>query len=332
MAARAAFAGGARSHGAGATGSCASLPASETRRQARLRITACRHAQTGTAAGAAFAGKARSHRGEVPPDPVRACLQAKRAGRRVSPLASTSVPDGSWDGGWRRLRGQGPLAQGRGATGSCASLPASETRRQARVLIAACRHAQTGTAAGAAFAGKARSHRGGCHRILCELACKRNAPAGACPDRGLSPRPNGDGGGRRLRGQGPLAQGRMPPDPVRACLQAKRAAGACPGRDLSPCPNGDGGGRRLRGQGPLAQGRMPPDPVRACLQAKRAAGACPHLRLPRCLTEAGTAAAAAFAGKARSHKGEVPPEPLCELACKRNAPQARVPTCVYLGA
>jgi hypothetical protein len=39
-----------------------------------------------------------------------------------------------------------------------------------------------------------------------------------------------------------------------------------------------------------------------------------------------------FAGKARSHKGALPPGPLCELACKRNAPQARVPAAGGQGA
>jgi hypothetical protein len=164
---------------------------------------------------------------------------------RNAPLArvpaSVATVGGDGDSRWRGFRGQGPLARGRVATGSHvrASL-ARETRHWRVSRPRPPRPAETGTAAGAAFAGRARSHGGEwTPDPMCERASLAKRAIGACPGLGRH--------SWRRRGQ-PLARlSRAGPARTEvgchriACAsllgQAKRAEGASPCRiDRSRSP------------------------------------------------------------------------------------------------
>ena len=70
------------------------------------------------------------------------------------------MPNRTGDGGWRRLRGRGPLAQAGCHPSPCASLPCKRNAPAGACSVVGvvwCM-TETETAAGAAFAGGARSH------------------------------------------------------------------------------------------------------------------------------------------------------------------------------
>jgi hypothetical protein len=261
--------------------------ARETRRRrvSPVRLTRCL-TETGTAAGAAFAGEARSHRGGLSPDPLCELACKRNAPQARVPCSVDSVPDGCGGGRRRGLRGRGPLARGESPPDPlCERAWPSETRRRrvSRLVSTPVPDGKRGRRlTRPSRAGPARTQGVATGSVVRASLAKRNTP-----------------------------QARVPPPP---CLYP--GAGWKRGRPLT----------RPSRAGPARTGASCHRNGCASLldQAKRAAGACPLLRLPRCLTETGMAAGAAFAGRARSHRGELPPGPLCELACKRNGPQARV--------
>jgi len=170
--------------------------ARESRRQARALLSACCRRDAGTAAGAAFAGEARSHK-VVGHRRLGCKAQRSRVGSVAGVLGFVSLSPTYGSDGWGGIL-TSPCLHTRTDPPVGASL-ARESRRPARAPLSACRQRHAGTAACAAFAGKARSDRlAGLRRLGCKA---RHAQVGIRPRSlgfiAFSPTYGNDGQGAR---------------------------------------------------------------------------------------------------------------------------------------